>query len=61
MSRQVTATLVLDFNFVSEDWGIDFESMSDADFRSFVTDQFWEVVGESGHLEPEIEEHTPYV
>ncbi len=58
MARQVTATLVLDFNFVSEDWGIDFESMSDADFHYFVTEQFWEVIAESGHLEPEIEEHN---
>ena len=58
MARQVTATLVLDFNFDNEEWGIDFDKMSDADFVDFVTEQFWTAVGESGHLEPEIEEHT---
>jgi hypothetical protein len=61
MARQVTATLVLDFNFISEEWEVDFESMSDEEFEEFVTEQFWSYVAESKQLEINIEEHTPYV
>lgn len=56
MARHATASVIIDFVFDSEEWGVDFESMSDEEFHEFVSEQYWEVVN-STYFEVNVEEH----
>lgn len=44
MSRHVTVTLATSFVFNSEDFGIDFEAMSNDELRDFAIQEFWGVL-----------------
>ena len=57
MARHVTVTLAVDFAFESEEWGIDFESMSDDDLRDFAITEFWEVVPEVSEYAVDVDIH----
>lgn len=47
MARTVTTSLAFTVTYDNDEWDQDFDSMSDAEFREFVVEDFWSILAEN--------------